>query len=118
LGLTIVAVINAAIAAAYYLRIIATMYFRPTLERPAADGGVGAAFATFLCAVLVVYMGVDPGPWQTAANRISRSSRSTYRAVVASRPVILDAGEMPADGEQGEEFDDYDDGFAVARREK
>jgi NADH-quinone oxidoreductase subunit N len=112
LALTIVAVVNAAISAGYYLRIVATMYFRPALAQPAADGGVGAAFATFLCAVLVVYMGVDPGPWQTAANRVSRSSQSTYRTVVAQTPMRLHDSEQPAD--EDEHLDD-EEGVAVVR---
>ena len=40
-GLAIVGVINAAVAAAYYLRVVAVMYFRTPLATPRAQGGAG-----------------------------------------------------------------------------
>lgn len=87
LMLSIVAVLNAAISAAYYLRIVAVMYFRPSLTTPHAQGGLGACFAMFVCAVLVIGMGVDPGPWQEGARQISRAARQSFRANgFATRP--------------------------------
>jgi NADH-quinone oxidoreductase subunit N len=83
LMLSIVTVLNAAIAAAYYLRIVATMYFRPPLAVPAAQGGMGAAMAMFACAVLVVGTGLDPGPWQEGARRVSRAASETFRIQAA-----------------------------------
>lgn len=62
-GLAIVGGLNAAVAAAYYLRIVALMYFRTPLATPRAQGGAGAWWAAVLCAVLVVAMGVSPGAW-------------------------------------------------------
>jgi NADH-quinone oxidoreductase subunit N len=55
LVLAVVAALNAAIGAAYYLRIIAAMFFQPAIGvEPPARGGVSAALATALCAVLVI----------------------------------------------------------------
>jgi NADH-quinone oxidoreductase subunit N len=69
LGLAIAGVLNAAVAAAYYLRVVAAMYFRTPLATPRAEGGAGAWCAAVVCAVLVVGIGVYPGPWMSAANR-------------------------------------------------
>ncbi len=41
--LAIVAALNAATAAAYYLRVIGAMYFRPATSTPPAEGGPGGA---------------------------------------------------------------------------
>jgi NADH-quinone oxidoreductase subunit N len=60
--LTIIGVINSAIAAYYYLRVIVLMYMRepreelPTIKIPA---GVGASLAISL--ILTIYLGVMPG---------------------------------------------------------
>ncbi len=58
----IVGVLNAAVAAAYYLRIVAVMYFRTPLATPRAQGGAGAWWAAVACALLLVGVGVYPGP--------------------------------------------------------
>ena len=79
LMLSIVTVINAAISAAYYLRVVAVMYFRPPLSMPHAQGGVGAAVATFVCAALVIAVGVYPAPLQGGANEMSHAARETFQ---------------------------------------
>ncbi|MGA7702044.1 MAG: NADH-quinone oxidoreductase subunit N [Thermoguttaceae bacterium] len=58
----IVGVLNAAVAAAYYLRIVAVMYFRTPLATPRAEGGAGAWWAAVTCALVLVGVGVYPGP--------------------------------------------------------
>ena len=67
-GLAIVGVINAAVAAAYYLRVVAVMYFRTPLATPRAQGGAGAWWAAVACALLVVGIGLYPGPLMRVAN--------------------------------------------------
>lgn len=64
LALAVVGVANAAIAAAYYLRIVGVMYFRSaeTDALSPAEGGAGAFAAMLLCAVLTLVLGVLPGP--------------------------------------------------------
>lgn len=59
--LAVAGVLNAAIAAAYYLRIIAVMYFQPSVVPPAAEGGRAARGCAVACAVLVVVLGAWPG---------------------------------------------------------
>jgi NADH-quinone oxidoreductase subunit N len=54
--------LNAAVAAAYYLRIISVMYFRPVAGQPArAEGGLGSAATIGICAAAVVLLGLMPG---------------------------------------------------------
>ena len=60
LVLAVAGVVNAAIAAAYYLRIVAVMYFRPSKASPAAQGGAGAWTAMVVTAAMVVVVGVHP----------------------------------------------------------
>jgi NADH-quinone oxidoreductase subunit N len=59
--LAVVGALNAAIAAAYYLRVVAVMYFQPLAQAPAAAGGRAAWAATLILAVLVVGVGALPG---------------------------------------------------------
>jgi len=92
IALAVVGVINAAISAAYYLRIIAVMYFRPPADNAGkAEGGVGAALAMTMCAVLVCVVGVIPDPLQIGANAASQSIR-----VPAGVAVAVDAKETEA----------------------
>jgi NADH-quinone oxidoreductase subunit N len=69
--LAVIGVLNAAIAAAYYLRIVATMYFRTPLGTPAAQGGRGPYLAAVACAVLVIAIGLFPQRPIGAANQAS-----------------------------------------------
>ena len=62
LGLAIVGVLNAAVAAAYYLRIVAVMYFRAPLATPRAEGGRGPWLTALACALIVLGIGFYPGP--------------------------------------------------------
>lgn len=61
-GLTIIGVLNSAVAAYYYLRIIIYMYMRDErVEAPVTriPASLGAALA--LCLVATIYLGVLPG---------------------------------------------------------
>ena len=60
--------LNAAVAAAYYLRIVAVMYFRTPLATPRAQGGAGAWWAAVASALLLVGIGVYPGPLMRRRN--------------------------------------------------
>ncbi len=74
LTLAIVGVVNAAIAAAYYLRIVATMYFRPAIDDPEPQGGLGALVAATLCGVAVLAGGAFPGVGLKYAKSASRTT--------------------------------------------
>jgi NADH-quinone oxidoreductase subunit N len=61
-GLAIAGALNAAVAAAYYLRVVAVMYFRPSVAKLPCEGGRGAWCAALACTLLVVVIGLYPGP--------------------------------------------------------
>jgi len=69
-ALAVIGVLNSAIAAAYYLRIVGVMFFRSPLAAPAVQHHArGTLTAAVACAVLVLYIGVRPGPWLQQAAR-------------------------------------------------
>jgi NADH-quinone oxidoreductase subunit N len=76
IALAVIGVLNAAVAAFYYLRIVAAMYFRPPLATPRAEGGRGAWLAALVCALLVLALGIYPRPLVDAANFASPASSS------------------------------------------
>jgi NADH-quinone oxidoreductase subunit N len=86
LALAVIGVLNATIAAGYYLRVIAAMYFRPPLSTPRSAGGLGAAFAAGLCALLVVLIGLVPTPLSTQSSKAGVALRSP-NASVAAHPI-------------------------------
>jgi NADH-quinone oxidoreductase subunit N len=75
LGLAIIGVMNAAIAMAYYLRVVAAMYFRSSITTLKAEGGPGALWAMVACTVLVVGLGCYPGPVIQITDRAARALR-------------------------------------------
>lgn len=75
LALAVLGVLNAAVAAAYYLRIIGVMFFRLPLAAPAMREGLGGAgWTALLCGVLVVGIGLGPGLWTRSATEASPTS--------------------------------------------
>jgi NADH-quinone oxidoreductase subunit N len=78
-GLAVVGVLNAAVAAAYYLRIVAVMYFRSPLATPRSQRGAGPWCAAVACALLVIGIGVYPGPLMREAGSGIRDQRSEVR---------------------------------------
>ncbi len=74
--LAVAGVLNAAIAAVYYLRIVAVMFLNDPLSTPSPEGGRSAHAAVSLSAVLVLLMGLLPGPLFTYASSVEvRSTR-------------------------------------------
>jgi NADH-quinone oxidoreductase subunit N len=82
-ALAVVAALNAAVAAAYYLRVVAVMYFEPAAEPPAAEGGRGAWLTAALCALLVLGIGAYPGP---LIRRARQASPTVLAAMLAGPP--------------------------------
>lgn len=87
-ALAVILVLNAAIAAAYYLRIIAAMYFRPTKRGVQADGGLTAGIAMLACLVLVGLVTLQP-------RGLFRTSAAAGDAI-ARTPVVAAANALPA----------------------
>ncbi|HSZ60507.1 MAG TPA: NADH-quinone oxidoreductase subunit N [Terriglobales bacterium] len=61
-GLSIILVLNSAVGAYYYLRIIVLMYMRePRGEMPVTRLSLTAALAIFVCLALTLFLGIVPG---------------------------------------------------------
>jgi NADH-quinone oxidoreductase subunit N len=67
-ALVLVGVLNAAIGAYYYLRIVGVMYFRPPVAALQAAGGRAPWLAAMACALAVLAVGVYPGPWMQVSS--------------------------------------------------
>jgi NADH-quinone oxidoreductase subunit N len=83
-ALAVLLVLNAAIAAAYYLRIISAIYFRTTKRGVQADGGLAAGVAMLVCAALVLMVTLQPKSLFTAASRAGESLSGVLPAAVAA----------------------------------
>lgn len=84
LALAVIGVLNAAVAAAYYLRIVSVMYFRSPRTTPRGSGGVGAAVAAAMCAILIVLLGVFPAPLVSESTEASVAVRSAPPPAMSS----------------------------------
>ena len=82
-GLAVLLAVNAAIAAAYYLRIIAAMYFKSTKRGVQADGGLAGGLAMLACLVLVFFVTIQPRGLLAAATRAGKSLTSPVPAATA-----------------------------------
>ena len=81
LGLAVVLVLNAAIAAAYYLRLIAAMYFKSTDRGVQADGGLASGVAMLLCLAAVAMVTFQPGGLFEAAGRAGAAGNQIHAAL-------------------------------------
>jgi NADH-quinone oxidoreductase subunit N len=83
-ALAVILVLNAAIAAGYYLRIIAAMYFRSTKKGVQADGGLAAGVGMLVCLALVLLVTVQPRRLFIPATRAGAAATNVLTA--ADRP--------------------------------
>ena len=97
IGLAVVGVVNAAVAAAYYLRIVAVMYFRVPRSVPRGDGGSGAFVAMIICTVAVVGIGFYPAPLIGLSNRASKAASHTVS--LPAKPPAENVAARRANGE-------------------
>ena len=80
-GLTIIAVINSAIAAYYYLRVIVVMYMRePRDDAPLAPLPAALGVALAVCLAATIYLGVLPGG---VLNYTQRSAEQLVQILVS-----------------------------------
>jgi NADH-quinone oxidoreductase subunit N len=69
-GLTIIGLLNSAVGAYYYLRIIVAMYMKDNQkEVPVSPIPVGLAFALAICLAATLYLGILPGQVLDYASR-------------------------------------------------
>jgi len=71
----VVGMLNAAISAGYYLRLIGAMYFRPSTVAIKPSTGLGPRLATVICLVLSLWVAFGPGGLSTASSGASRGTR-------------------------------------------
>ncbi len=84
--LAVVGVLNAAAAAAYYLRIIGTMYFQePGPEADQVESGGGAPLAAWGAVALVVLLGLVPRLGLSGASRAGAALQAAAAAAPVSR---------------------------------
>ncbi len=84
-GLAIILVLNSALGAYYYLRIIVMMYMRePRGEVPVTQVPFAAGLAIAMCVLATLYLGVVPGPVLDYAAQGARQLLSDRAAPIVS----------------------------------
>ena len=87
--LGIAGAINAAIAAAYYLRVVAVMYFGTSQREHGEEGGWGAQVAMCAATLLVLLFGFFPGRIASAAQQ---ADKFLVRPVANQNSGMIDQG--------------------------
>ncbi len=83
--LVVIAVLNSAAGAYYYLRVIVAMYYRPVLTPNTTKVAWPAALSIGACAILSLVFGILPGP-------IAKATRASAEAAVYQpAPLIPDS---------------------------
>jgi NADH-quinone oxidoreductase subunit N len=70
--LAVIGVLNSAVAAAYYLRVVGAMFFRVPAGLAERRHDAGPLAAALACGLLALAIGVYPGPWLRQADRAGR----------------------------------------------
>ncbi len=86
LWLAVIGVINAAISAYYYLRIVGAMYMRDGARPVQPTGSRGAWTVAVLGAVLTILVGVLPGPFLKSVHGLKPGSQVTAPPATAAAP--------------------------------
>jgi NADH-quinone oxidoreductase subunit N len=93
--LAVAGALNAAVAAGYYLRIVAVIYFQRESHAVLPGGGPAARLAAALCAVLVVAIGALPGRFLGVAieseTALQPRAKTVQLAPAADVPVTFSA---------------------------
>ncbi|MGD9645580.1 MAG: NADH-quinone oxidoreductase subunit N [Pirellulales bacterium] len=93
--LAVLGVVNAAVAAAYYLRIIGATWFGTAGQRPRAAGGRGPWTAALVAALLVIVIGVYPFPLMRRASLAVEGARAAAGKAVKIPPAAPVLGAAP-----------------------
>lgn len=94
--LALIVVINAAIAAAYYLRIIGAMFLRDAWSVVTARLSAAPQIAMAMCTVLVVFLGI--APWALlhestrAADSVARRTEAIFGGLPVARATVNPSG--------------------------
>jgi NADH-quinone oxidoreductase subunit N len=95
IGLAVIGGLNAAVAAAYYLRIIGAMYFRAPLGAVSLSQSRGAWTAMFACALLVLAVGLSPRLLIVSASSAAIATQRSSAPDVAAAHVGLTPRRSP-----------------------
>ena len=79
-SLAVILVLNAAIAAVYYLRIIAAMYFGTTKKGVQTDGGLAAGLGMLGCVVLLILVTFQPKRLFSPSNQAGATATNVLTA--------------------------------------
>lgn len=85
--LAVVGMVNAAIGAVYYLRIIALMFLHDPLSTPQPKGGRPAMAAVTLCAIVTILLGLQSRPVLTLLRQVEPGQVMTAKATAESPAV-------------------------------
>jgi NADH-quinone oxidoreductase subunit N len=85
--LAVIGVLNAAVGAYYYLRIVVTMYYKPSRQTVKTSGGWPVALAIGSCASLSLIIGLLPAPIAKAA-RSAAEAAASHPALPSSRVAL------------------------------
>jgi len=91
--LAVVGVLNAAIGAVYYLRLISLMFLQEPLGAPRPAGGRSALTAALLAAAGVAVLGIVPGP----VFQFLQTAGQTSAAAAITEPPDLSTTQIAAD---------------------
>jgi NADH-quinone oxidoreductase subunit N len=98
--LAVVGALNAAIAAAYYLRVVGVMFFRGTAYSPPRAASAGPMAVMLVCTMLLVGIGISPRQALRASQNAERGLPRLRAAVVvegtSSPSRLADAGRYRA----------------------
>lgn len=83
IALAVCGALNAAIGAAYYLRVVGVMYFQSSTREPEPAQPGGALAATIACAVIVVVSGVWPASMMQGARLAELSVKAGLQQTAA-----------------------------------
>jgi NADH:ubiquinone oxidoreductase subunit 2 (subunit N) len=83
--LAVIGVINAAIGAVYYLRLVSAMFLNDPLAAPRPGGGRPALASISIAAVLLVAFGLAPRPVFNYLERKSAQGNAGPNAAASSR---------------------------------
>ncbi|MGQ9504858.1 MAG: NADH-quinone oxidoreductase subunit N [Thermogutta sp.] len=91
--LAVVGAINTAIGAAYYLRVVATLFCAPEEDKPLAElqrAPAGGLLTMGVCLALTIVIGVAPGQWIQRAYSAGSSLRTSTTAMPSTSffPVV------------------------------
>jgi NADH-quinone oxidoreductase subunit N len=91
ISLCVIGALNAAVAAAYYLRVVATMYFRSSVDHSMMPvmGNPGAGAALIASVVVLVGVGLFTGRPMESAERAAESSWYAVESDSGAEPAVL-----------------------------